>query len=142
MNDVPADTACRPSCTGRNGFAVNAFEWDTATIGAAPFLVTPCTELASQAAFGCFAPDGDVLRVDDEKPDGHSAAVSWNNYDSNGNLYRHGACVNRSGSGTSAICNKNFAEHTKIKIMTCTFESATKTKVECTDWSTGWTTLG
>ncbi|MBT8227871.1 MAG: hypothetical protein HKP61_10560 [Dactylosporangium sp.] len=44
----------------------------------------------------------------DTKADGHSAAVEWQNLSNN--VFRWGACVNSHGSGTWAVCNKNYTE--------------------------------
>lgn len=84
---------------------------------------------------GCFTAAGDVFRVSDDKADGHSGAVYWQNMTANGSsVYRQGACVENRGNAHGGSCNKNFAEGTRVRIRSCTMEWATKSQYACGPW--------
>jgi hypothetical protein len=116
--------------------ATNAFEWNTAS-GNSDWSGFTCAHVtASQTGpgYGCFAASGDVFQVHDQTGDHHSIALYWQNW-VDGAKYRHGACVESRGAGSVGDCNKNFIEGSGIYIQACTFESATKTKLDCGEWA-------
>jgi hypothetical protein len=118
--------------------AVNAFEWNYTSDGA-DFGTGDCTSIAGgergTGIAGCFQPTGDKFWVHDYQSDGLSAALYWYNYDSAGNLYRHGACVENRGNGSMGWCNKNFREDSKIRIKLCFLDVPTGVYGDCNSLS-------
>jgi hypothetical protein len=113
--------------------AVNAFEWNYTVDGD----VNGSENCASVAGgqpqsgiSGCFHPAGDQFWAHDFQRDGLSAAVYWYNY-SDGALYRHGACVEKRGSGESGWCNKNFREGSTIRFKLCFLDVPTGVEGDC-----------
>ncbi|MBL7260289.1 hypothetical protein [Paractinoplanes lichenicola] len=114
--------------------AVSAFEWDY-TVNGSGIGYQNCTFVVgsspSNGVTGCFHPDGDKFWVEDSDRDGVSAALYWSNYNSDGSLYRHGACVEKRGVGESGWCNKNFREGTTLRIRACFYDVPTGVRGKC-----------
>ncbi len=124
------------------GFAAPAsaadLEWNVAAGNPGPPIRSACAYwpgTLTDPGYGCFTADGDILTVNDNKSDGHSIGLYWRNYTADGSIYREGACVETRGVGSWGTCNKNLPENTRVKLMACTVESSTKTKVACGNWS-------
>ena len=72
---------------------------------------TGCTSIY-EGTSGCLQAAGDILWVVDNHA-GYSSAMEWANFE-NGVQVRSGVCINSSGMGTTARCNKNFLEGSTI----------------------------
>ena len=113
-------------------------EWNIASGDPAPPIRNACAYwpgTGQYPGYGCFTADGDIFTVFDGASDGHSIGLYWRNYAADGSVYRRGACVETRGVGTWGECNKNFIENTRLKLMVCTVESATKSQYECGNWT-------
>ena len=114
--------------------AVNAFEWNYTVTGAEQGYLN-CTFVAGSSAHngiaGCFHPVGDKFWVSDTNKDGLSAALYWYNYNADGSLYRHGACVEKRGVDSNGWCNKDFREGSDIKFKLCFLDVPTGVYGDC-----------
>lgn len=89
------------------------FELDYGTkVSGGPPSATRCTDAIAEVKV-CYEPYGDKWWVQDRKSDGKSAIVEWQNRTSV-RLHRYGRCVNSHGTGTWAVCNKNYYEDSNI----------------------------
>jgi hypothetical protein len=114
--------------------AANAFEWDY-TVNDSENGYQNCTfsvgSSPSHGTSGCFHPSGDRFWVSDSDRDGLSAALYWYNYNSDGSLYRHGACVEKRGVDEQGWCNKNFREGTRLRMKACFLDVPTGAVSNC-----------
>jgi len=113
-------------------------EWNIASGNPGPPVRDACAYwpgTGQYPGYGCFTANGDIFTLFDGAADGHSIGLYWRNYAADGSIYREGACVETRGVGTWGACNKNFIENSRLKIMVCTVESATKSKYDCANWS-------
>jgi len=102
--------------------AANPFEFNQA----GPYSGLHICEVVADPGCGSFYYDGDLFRVWDQNPDGHSTAIYWHNYlPGSSALYRWGSCVESGGAGVSGQCNKNFQENSRIDWKVCAYESGT-----------------
>ncbi|WP_345456538.1 hypothetical protein [Nocardioides marinquilinus] len=69
-------------------------------------------------AAACFEADGDQIFVRDYLRDGRAAVAWWQIETRKGQTKRIGGCLNRHGSGTASVCNKNFDEDDVIYLRT------------------------
>ena len=89
------------------------FETDYAVAGTPPSgELLRCADAKADVQV-CYEVSGDRWWVLDNKSDGKSAVVVWENY-RNGSLYRTGMCVNSHSAGTWASCNKNYYEDSVV----------------------------
>ncbi|HEX6345155.1 hypothetical protein [Umezawaea sp.] len=111
------------------------YETDYAVVGTPPtgerlrcdddlFAVTVCLEVS-----------GDRWWVLDNKSDGASAVVEWENV-RNASLYRKGICINSHGLGVWASCNKNYYEDSALFGRAGTWNRSSGAQPEYTDWFT------
>ncbi len=84
-----------------------SFEWNEAVQGTHVWDGDTCA--VTTGAYVCFQPYGDKIWVQDTKADGYSAVARW--YTDYG---RWGTCRNANGSGTWAVCNKDFVENSHL----------------------------
>ena len=126
--------SCAALVTPVAASAVNEFEWNYTTNGDEDGYLN-CTSVAGgqpgDGIAGCFHPVGDKFWVSDYQRDGLSAALYWSNYNSDGTVYRHGACVENRGADSNGWCNKNFREGTDIRFRLCFLDVPTGVRGDC-----------
>jgi len=109
------------------------YEWNIAKRANPPAgLICPTLRVGGEnRVFACFERDGDKIWVlDTGRGDGRSATGAWKNY-VNGRLYRHGACVNKLGTGNWGVCDKNMRESSTIYMYACNYETSDNTWHGC-----------
>ena len=126
--------------------ATKPFETDKAVN--APGAPSGCgVTTSTTGARGCFRLYGDVFFVKDDKADGNSVYIRWQNRLTYKNaawgLYREGRCEYHGGSGNWGSCNKDFYEmgntnahggtKSQIRIRTC--RNVPALPDNCSGWS-------
>ncbi|MCP3059830.1 hypothetical protein LXT21_13680 [Myxococcus sp. K38C18041901] len=74
----------------------------------------------------------DAFRVQDTRADGHSAVAVVYNHQTGSTA----GCWNSNGSGTTAVCDRNYPSNPLLSIRACTGESGPRTLVACSGWVT------